>query len=51
MMILSSINNNNNNNNNSVNERKLEGTINRLNHIIHLLEQQQMKKPIQLLRN
>ena len=41
---LSSNSNNNNNNNNSVNERKLEGTINRLNHIIHLLEQQQNEK-------
>ena len=31
-------------NNNNINERKLEGTINRLNHIIHLLEQQQNEK-------
>jgi hypothetical protein len=29
---------------NTVNERKLEGTLDRLNHIIHLLEQQQNEK-------
>ena len=32
------------NTNNNERERKLEGTINRLNHIIHLLEQQQNEK-------
>lgn len=31
-------------NTNTINERKLEGTLDRLNHIIHLLEQQQNEK-------